>query len=54
LIPADSAGGGWIQADRGARPNQTPFLTGDQNDAYLAGEPAADRYMKEVGDILPG
>ena len=42
LIPTDSAGGGWIQADRGARPNQTPFLTGEQNDAYLAGEPADD------------
>jgi hypothetical protein len=42
LIPADSAGRGWIQADRGARPNQTPFLAGEQNDAYLAGEPADD------------
>jgi hypothetical protein len=41
LIP-DSAGGGWVQADRGARPNQTPFLAGEQNDAYLAGEPAND------------
>jgi hypothetical protein len=42
LIPADSAGGGWVQADRGARPSQTPFLSGDHNDAYLAGEPADD------------
>jgi Domain of unknown function (DUF4331) len=42
LIPADGASGGWIQADRGARPNQTPFLSGEQNDAYLAGEPADD------------
>jgi Domain of unknown function (DUF4331) len=42
LIPAGSAGGGWIQADRGARPNQTPFLAGEQNEAYLAGEPAND------------
>jgi hypothetical protein len=42
LIPTDTAGGGWIQADRGARPNQTPFLTGEQNEAYLAGEPADD------------
>jgi hypothetical protein len=40
LIPKD--GGGWVQADRGARPNQTPFLTGDQNGAYLAGEPKDD------------
>jgi len=42
LIPADGAGGGWVQADRGARPSQTPFLSGEQNDAYLAGEPADD------------
>jgi Domain of unknown function (DUF4331) len=42
LIPANGVGGGWIQADRGARPNQTPFLSGEQNDAYLAGEPADD------------
>jgi len=42
LIPIDSTDGGWIQADRGARPNQTPFLSGEQNDAYLAGEPADD------------
>jgi hypothetical protein len=42
LIPADKSDGGWIQADRGARPNQTPFLSGEQNDAYLAGEPADD------------
>jgi len=42
LISTDGAGGGWIQADRGARPNQTPFLPGEQNDAYLAGEPADD------------
>ena len=40
LIPAD--GGGWMQADRGARPSQTPFLTGEQNEAYRAGEPAED------------
>jgi Domain of unknown function (DUF4331) len=42
LIPSTSAGGGWVQADRGARPNQTPFLTGNRNDAYLTGEPADD------------
>ena len=42
LIPANSAGGGWIQADRGARPNQTPFLAGEQNAAYLAGGPVDD------------
>jgi hypothetical protein len=42
LIPADGAPGRWAQVDRGARPSQTPFLTGDQNDAYRAGEPADD------------
>jgi hypothetical protein len=42
LIPVDGAGGSWMQADRGARPTQTPFLAGEQNDAYLAGEPAND------------
>jgi hypothetical protein len=41
LIPADGAGG-WVQVDRGARPNQTPFLSGDHNDAYLGTEPADD------------
>jgi hypothetical protein len=40
LISADGAG--WVQADRGARPSQTPFLTGDQNEAYRAAEPADD------------
>jgi hypothetical protein len=42
LIPAKGAGGGWVQVDRGARPSQTPFLTGEQNEAYRAGEPADD------------
>ena len=42
LIPANGAGGSWVQADRGARPSQTPFLAGEQNDAYRAGEPADD------------
>jgi hypothetical protein len=42
LIPATGAGGGWVQADRGARPNQTPFLAGEQNAAYLDGEPVDD------------
>ena len=38
----DGASGKWVQADRGARPNQTPFLAGEQNAAYLGGEPADD------------
>jgi hypothetical protein len=48
LIPATSADGGWVQADRGARPNQTPFLAGEQNAAYLAGEPADDARFVSV------
>jgi hypothetical protein len=35
-------GGRWVQAERGARPSQTPFLTGEQNEAYRAAEPADD------------
>lgn len=42
LIPATSGGGDWVQADRGALPSQTPFLAGEQNAAYLAGEPVDD------------
>jgi hypothetical protein len=42
LVPVDGEGGGWVQADRGARSSQTPFLTGEQNEAYRAGEPAED------------
>jgi Domain of unknown function (DUF4331) len=42
LVPSNGAGGNWVQADRGARPSQTPFLSGEQNDAYRAGEPADD------------
>jgi Domain of unknown function (DUF4331) len=38
----DGTTGKWVQADRGARPNQTPFLAGEQNAAYLAAEPADD------------
>jgi hypothetical protein len=38
----DDVGGKWVQADRGARPSQTPFLASAENAAYLAGEPADD------------
>jgi hypothetical protein len=48
LISENGAGGGWVQADRGARPNQTPFLAGEQNAAYLAGEPANDARFVNV------
>ena len=38
----DATSGKLVQADRGARPQQTPFLSGEQNAAYLAAEPADD------------
>ena len=38
----DGMSGSWVQADRGARPSQTPFLTGDFNSAYLSADPADD------------
>src|SRR6185369_2904970 len=38
----DGSGGKLVQADRGARPQQTPFLSGEQNAAYLAAEPVND------------
>jgi len=38
----DKTGEGWFQADRGARPMQAVFLSGEQKEAYLGGEPAND------------
>ena len=38
----DGTNGTWVQADRGARPSQSIFLTGEQKGAYLAGDPADD------------
>jgi hypothetical protein len=38
----DGAGGKWVQADRGALPSQSVFLTGSVKGAYLAAEPADD------------
>jgi hypothetical protein len=35
-------GGEWVQADRGARPSQSIFLTGSEKAAYLADVPAND------------
>jgi hypothetical protein len=45
LVPADGAGEGWIQVERGARPLQLFLvlgLSGAERDAYLTGEPADD------------
>jgi hypothetical protein len=38
----DGAAGNWVQADRGALPSQSVFLTGAEKGAYLAAEPADD------------
>jgi hypothetical protein len=42
LMPADGAGGGWVQVERCARPTQTVFLAGEARLAYLAAEPKDD------------
>jgi hypothetical protein len=38
----DGSSGKWVQADRGARPQQTPFLAGEANADYLGAEPKDD------------
>ena len=49
LMPAEGAGGGWVQVERGARPSQTPFLAGEARLAYLAAEPNDDaRFIRGV------
>jgi hypothetical protein len=40
LCPGE--GGGWVQAERGARPAQAVILVERERDDYLAGEPADD------------
>src|SRR5437016_2944037 len=40
LCPGE--GGGWVQAERGARPAQAVILVDEERDDYLAGEPADD------------
>jgi Domain of unknown function (DUF4331) len=45
LIPADDAPGGWVQAERGARPLQLFLVLGlsdAERNAYLTGDPAGD------------
>ena len=50
LAPGD--GGGWIQAERGARPAQAVLLVEDR-EAYLAGEPADDgRFLAAFAHAL--
>jgi hypothetical protein len=42
LRTLDGTSGTWVQADRGARPSQSIFLTGEEKGAYLAAEPSDD------------
>ena len=45
--------GNWVQADRGARPTQTPFMTSAEKEAYLDGEPAQDeRFVAMFAHVL--
>ena len=45
--------GDWVQADRGARPTQTPFLASVEREAYLDGEPAQDeRFVAMFAHVL--
>jgi hypothetical protein len=45
--------GSWVQADRGARPTQTPFLASAEREAYLDGEPAQDeRFVAMFAHVL--
>ena len=45
--------GTWVQADRGARPTQTPFMADAQREAYLGGEPADDeRFVSMFAHVL--
>ena len=45
--------GSWVQADRGARPTQTPFMTDAEKEAYLDGEPAQDeRFVTMFAHVL--
>ena len=40
--------GGWVQVERGARPQHAVFLAGDARDAYHAAEPAGDSQFVPV------
>jgi hypothetical protein len=54
LVRDGDAGGGWVQADRGARPSQSVFFCpGDEKAAYLGGEPATDaRFVGSFAHVL--
>jgi len=50
---ASREGGGWVQAERGARPAQAVILVDEERDDYLAGEPADDaRFVRGFAHAL--
>ncbi len=50
---APREGGGWVQAERGARPAQAVILVDEERDDYLAGEPADDaRFVRGFAHAL--
>src|SRR5262249_52043069 len=54
LVPAGGSGGGWVQADRGARASQSVFFCpGEAKAAYLGGEPSTDeRFVDSFAHVL--
>jgi Domain of unknown function (DUF4331) len=54
LVPRGRTNGGWVQADRGARPSQSVFFCpGEEKAEYLGGEPATDtRFVDSFAHVL--
>ncbi|MEO8286608.1 MAG: DUF4331 family protein [Chloroflexota bacterium] len=54
LVPADGAGEGWVQADRGARTQQVPIICpNEEKVAYVSGEPSGDsRFLDSFAHVL--
>lgn len=54
LVRSENGGTDWVQADRGARTQQSVFFSpGDEKAAYLAGEPADDeRFLEPFAHAL--
>ena len=54
LVRDGDGDGGWVQADRGARPSQSVFFCpGDEKAEYLGGEPATDaRFVSSFAHVL--
>jgi hypothetical protein len=50
---APREGGGWVQAERGARPAQAVILVDEERDSYLAGQPVDDaRFVRGFAHAL--